>query len=490
MGNTLYTYMNLKELKKMIKKENRKIMTLSGFENYQVDLYTSITIDITNAILDMNNGFLKRSYLENKMKEILENCYDIKIIVKYSYVNYVMECFLDIFDDIENISKVKAKRINTILYTYNYISNIDLDDKVKIISINQEMFYNTEKIYNKYIDITNMIITIKSQESILFNFENYILNIINKMKSSKIIINNKFTNDALKYFSLIFTKIEKLKDKNIDIKDNTNIKYIVDLNINEMNIVEKKFNDNLIGHNSFKSALINKLQNFIILNKINVKKIFSIFIFGKSGIGKTEVARLLSECIRENPTFIKINFGNYSSQNSLNSLIGSPRGFVGSESGELSIKLNNSNVGLILFDEFEKADSEIFNFFLELLEDGKFTDSQSKEYDLNKYIIVFTSNIENESQYNKIIPNSLTTRFDMIFNFDLPQREDKEAFIELICNSLIKEDNLKTLQIDKINDEDIQKLKKYEYDDIYSLRDIKLKLENKFIDIIKSYIKY
>ncbi|WP_157144855.1 AAA family ATPase, partial [Brachyspira pilosicoli] len=412
-------------------------------------------------------------------------------IIKKNYANNAIEYYPNFFNKIKKIYKTKYKKINTTLYTYsNDISNINLNNKrIEIISIHQaNLIDNIEIIYNKYIDISNIIKYIKLQEDFLFLAENYILNIINKMKSSKIIINEELTNDVIKYFKLIFIDIKKLKCKNIsNLENNVMVKSIVDLNEIEINDLEKKINDNLIGHDNFKHSLIDKLKNFIILNKMNLKKVFSIFIFGKSGIGKTEVARLLAEFIKEKSTFIKINFGNYSSKDALNSLIGSPRGFIGSETGELSIKLNNANVGIILCDEFEKADSKIFNFFLELLEDGKFTDSQSKEYDLNKYIIIFTSNIENENQYNNIIPNTLTTRFDMIFHFTIPRKNDKEKFIELVCNKLIKRENLKALNISNISDDDIKKLKLYEYDNIESLRDIELILKNKFIDIIKSY---
>ena len=116
---------------------------------------------------------------------------------------------------------------------------------------------------------------------------------------------------------------------------------------------------------------------------------------------------------------IKINFGNYSSKDSINSLIGSPRGYIGSEDGELSLKLSKKHNGIILCDEFEKADSKIFSFFLELLEEGKFTDSQSREYDLNGYVIIFTSNL-NSSEFSENIPDEFQTRLDLISEFTPP----------------------------------------------------------------------
>ena len=78
-------------------------------------------------------------------------------------------------------------------------------------------------------------------------------------------------------------------------------------------------------------------------------------MYGESGIGKTEVARLIANGLQDKCYLAKINFQNYSSQDALNSLIGSPAGYVGCEHGELSDKIKKSKVGVLLCDEFEKT---------------------------------------------------------------------------------------------------------------------------------------
>ena len=104
---------------------------------------------------------------------------------------------------------------------------------------------------------------------------------------------------------------------------------------------------------------------------MNERKIFSIMLCGDSGIGKTEFAKITSEILFPNEPLIKINFGNYSTEGVLNSLIGSPLGYIGSEEGgELINKINTSGAKLILIDEFEKATPSVYNFFYELLEIG------------------------------------------------------------------------------------------------------------------------
>jgi ATP-dependent Clp protease ATP-binding subunit ClpA len=186
----------------------------------------------------------------------------------------------------------------------------------------------------------------------------------------------------------------------------------------------------------FIEEFIKELKNFIILNKYNVRRLFSVFISGESGVGKTEFAKILSDTLYPNENLIKINFGNYSTKDVLNSLIGSPRGYIGSDTGELNEKINKSKTKVILIDEFEKADSNVFNFFYELLEDGFFTDRLGEVHDLNGYIIVFTSNLSKE-EYQKRIPDPLKSRFDMVYYFTLLSTREKEIFIADYTNELL-----------------------------------------------------
>lgn len=135
-----------------------------------------------------------------------------------------------------------------------------------------------------------------------------------------------------------------------------------------------------------------------------------------SGVGKTETARILSDLLAPGQPLPKINFGNYSSNDSLNSLIGSPRGYIGSEEGELSLKIEASESSVILIDEFEKTNPAVWNFFLDLLESGHFTDSQGAMHGLDGYTIVFTSNAPKEEVRGKF-PPELLSRFGLKARF-------------------------------------------------------------------------
>lgn len=248
---------------------------------------------------------------------------------------------------------------------------------------------------------------------------------------------------------LLFYKISSVKrfesELGIPIAPSNNI---VQVSENRFKDILQAVNEKLIGHSIFKERIALELRKYRVFNQIGYMPIFSMLICGDSGIGKTEVARILHQELSPEEPFIKINFGNYSDHNALSSLIGSPRGYVGSNKGELSDKLNNSKSTIILIDEFEKCDKQVQNFFLQLLEDGVFTDSLGRDYDLNRYIIVFTANLKRESIPN-IIPPELLSRFNLKYNFSSLKNEEKKLYVKHRTNQIIKDLKNKEYNVDQ-----------------------------------------
>ena len=137
-------------------------------------------------------------------------------------------------------------------------------------------------------------------------------------------------------------------------------------------------------------------------------------------------------------------------------MIGSPKGYYGSErGGELSNKIKNSDSKVILIDEFEKADNDIFNFFYELLEDGKFTDLNENEFDLRRYLIIFTTNLS-ENNYKKVIPEPLLSRFTMKALFQQLDYPTKNKYVRDKAEKLVNTYNEKYNK--NINYHDVIKL--------------------------------
>ncbi len=218
---------------------------------------------------------------------------------------------------------------------------------------------------------------------------------------------------------------------------NTNtVELITALDDDKLSCLLKKFEEKLIGQPTFKEALRDEIDSFRLFNKLGEQPILSMLLIGPSGVGKTETARILGDLLAPDQPLPKINFGNYSSKDSLNSLIGSPRGYIGSDIGELSMKLKSSFTGVLLIDEFEKADAAVWNFFLDLLESGKYTDSQGDRHDLNGYIIVFTSN-EPRSTVHEKFPAELMSRINLKVNFDKLSNKEKRLFVESYISRIV-----------------------------------------------------
>lgn len=119
------------------------------------------------------------------------------------------------------------------------------------------------------------------------------------------------------------------------------------------------------------------------------------FLFcGRTGVGKTELARVLSDEVFGKNNFIRLDMSEYMEKHSISKLIGSPPGYVGyDEGGRLTESVRRHPYSVVLFDEIEKAHSDIFNILLQILDNGRLTDSQGRAADFRNTIIIMTSNI-------------------------------------------------------------------------------------------------
>src|ERR1700757_1562349 len=124
------------------------------------------------------------------------------------------------------------------------------------------------------------------------------------------------------------------------------------------------------------------------------------FIFlGPSGVGKTELARTLAEFLfGDEDAMIQIDMSEYMEKHAVSRLVGSPPGYIGyDEGGQLTESVRRKPYSVVLFDEIEKAHPDVFNILLQILEDGKLTDSQGRKVDFRNVIVIMTSNIGSTS---------------------------------------------------------------------------------------------
>ena len=303
---------------------------------------------------------------------------------------------------------------------------------------------------NIYIDITNLY---KSTQDNPLSVEK-VISEVNKNKNWHIIINynslTRFRSDFGQYID------DVIPINNIYKNDDESDADFSNLTNEQIEKLEKNLEERLYGHKQFKNDLVRYIKNYSILYNLGEIKIMSLLICGDSGIGKSELARIIHETFYKDSKIIKINLGNYKTQGALNSLIGSPKGYYGSErGGELSNKIKNSDSKVILIDEFEKADNDIFNFFYELLEDGKFTDLNENEFDLRGYLIIFTTNLS-ENNYKKVIPEPLLSRFTMKALFQQLDYPTKNKYVRDKAEKLVNTYNEKYNK--NINYHDVIKL--------------------------------
>ncbi|MFH2056930.1 MAG: ATP-dependent Clp protease ATP-binding subunit, partial [bacterium] len=173
-----------------------------------------------------------------------------------------------------------------------------------------------------------------------------------------------------------------------------------------------------------------------------LRPIGSFIFLGPTGVGKTELARVLAEFLFENPdALVRIDMSEYMEKFAVSRLIGAPPGYVGyEEGGQLTEKVRRHPYSVVLLDEIEKAHPDVFNILLQLLDDGSLTDSFGRKVDFRNTVIIMTSNagtreiksgktlgfgsdkVENDYDYMK---KAVVTEMKRIFNPELLNRIDE-----------------------------------------------------------------
>ena len=254
--------------------------------------------------------------------------------------------------------------------------------------------------------------------------------------------------------------------------------------------LEENLHKRVIGQDEAVTAIAKAIRRGRVGLKDPNRPIGSFLFLGPTGVGKTELSKALAENLFGNEnTMIRIDMSEFMEPHSVAKLIGSPPGYVGyDEGGQLTEKVRRKPYSVILFDEVEKAHPDVMNMLLQILEDGRLTDSQGRTVNFKNTVIIMTSNVgarlitdrnklgftnnQNEKEKNKEdyeetkkevmaelkkqFRPELLNRIDDIIVFHKLENKDIEKIIDLMLNQVIKRMKAQDIEIE-ISD-DVKKL--------------------------------
>jgi len=280
--------------------------------------------------------------------------------------------------------------------------------------------------------------------------------------------------------------------------------------------LEQTLNDLVIGQ----SEAVGKISKAIRRNRVGIKdpnKPIGSFIFlGSTGVGKTFLAKKLAkEIFGSEDNMIRVDMSEYQEKHTISRLIGSPPGYVGhEEGGQLTEQVKNKPYSVILFDEIEKANKDIFSTLLQMLDDGHITDSLGRKINFKNCLIIMTSNIGvkklqdfgsgvgfkksnyvEEEQKRDILKKELSkffapeflNRIDDVVIFNSLKENDIDKIVKLEIDKLIK--RLEYMKYNVSYDESVIKfISKVGFDEHYGARPIKRAIQDKIEDLISEKI--
>ena len=188
---------------------------------------------------------------------------------------------------------------------------------------------------------------------------------------------------------------------------------------NKLLVLEDQLRKRVIGQ----EEALQKTSDVIRISKLglsNAKKPIGSFLFlGNTGVGKTELAKSLSEVLFDDEqSLVRIDMSELMEQHAVSKLIGAPPGYVGyEEGGYLTEKIRRRPYSVILLDEIEKSHPSVLNILLQLLDDGRLTDSKGRTVNFTNTIIIMTSNLDS-SELDSFLRPELRNRIDEIINFN------------------------------------------------------------------------
>lgn len=278
--------------------------------------------------------------------------------------------------------------------------------------------------------------------------------------------------------------------------------------------MENVLHERVIGQSEAVTAIAKAIRRGRVGLKDPKRPVGSFIFLGPTGVGKTELCKALAEAMfGDENAMLRLDMSEYMEKHTVSKLIGSPPGYVGfEEGGQLTEKVRRKPYSVVLFDEIEKAHPDVFNMLLQILEDGRLTDSQGRTVDFKNTVIIMTSNVgarlitekqsslgfnsENENveeSEKKDIKELVTGELCKVFRPEFLNRVDDIIVFNKLNKDEIKQiavKMLKTLEnrLDKMNikisftDNAVSEIADKGFDENYGARPLRRAIQNEIED--------
>ena len=323
-----------------------------------------------------------------------------------------------------------------------------LDEACSKINLNNKDLYNLELLKNKF----NEVLAEKEEAAEADSTEDYKKAAELKMKECQ--LKDEITKLESKLKPQILTDEDIAKV--IESWTKIPVQKITEEETEKLLTLESNLHKHVIGQDEAVEAVSRAIRR----NRAGLKSVKrppSFIFVGPTGVGKTELAKSLAlEIFGKNDAIIRIDMSEYMESNSTTKLIGSPPGYVGyDDAGQLTEKVKRHPYSIILFDEIEKAHHDVFNLLLQVLDDGRLTDSKGNTISFENTIIIMTSNVGSTSNVNSIgfgsstelKKNKILESMKEAFRPEFLNRID-----EIICFNALTENELNQIITLMIND--------------------------------------
>ena len=290
------------------------------------------------------------------------------------------------------------------------------------------------------------------------------------LRDEEIALREKFEKDNKRWENKTSRNVVILNEEDIAevISSWTNIpvKKLTQDENDKLKSLEDILHKRVVGQNEAVEAVAKAIRRGRVGLKDPNRPIGSFLFLGPTGVGKTELSKALAECLFGNEdSMIRIDMSEFMEPHSVSKLIGSPPGYVGfDEGGQLTEKIRQKPYSVLLFDEIEKAHPDVMNMMLQILEDGRLTDSQGRTVNFKNTVVIMTSNIGAKmitdrkmlgfsisSSDSKVEENKQyeSTKKDVM---DELKKEFKPEFINrideiIVFHKLVQEDIMKIIEI-------------------------------------------